>query len=205
MNSPTIRWVGRGLGVGLITIAYRMFGSFGHCVRRWVWTAAVRARTRHVGASVYVYGPVYFQGTGTVSLGYTGNLYDNVLFETETDGTIVIGNGFTVNRGTVLSAHSGITIGDNTLIGEYVSIRDNAHTFDDPAQPIREQGFDVAPIRIGNDVWISRGVVVLKGVTIGDGAVIGANAVVTKDVPAMEVWAGVPAKFLRRRGETDTL
>ena len=40
----------------------------------------------------------------------------------------------------------------------------------------------------------------LQGVTIGDGAVVAAGAVVTKDIPAGEVWGGVPAKFIRKRG-----
>ena len=39
----------------------------------------------------------------------------------------------------------------------------------------------------------------LKGVTIGDGAIVGANAVVTKDIPAYEIWAGVPAKLIKSR------
>ena len=39
---------------------------------------------------------------------------------------------------------------------------------------------------------------ILKGVTIGKGAIIGANAVVTKDVPAYEIWAGNPARCVKR-------
>lgn len=39
----------------------------------------------------------------------------------------------------------------------------------------------------------------LKGVTINDGAIVGANALVTKDIPAYEIWAGVPAKFIKYR------
>lgn len=197
---PVPRRVGRGLGVGVLTAAYHLFGPIGRCVRRWAWTASVRARARHVGPSVYVYGPVYFLGTGNVRLGESGNIHDNVLFETEEDGSIVVGRNFTLNRGTVLSAHTGITIGDDALVGEFVSIRDSAHAIGDPSKPIRKQGFDVAPVRIGHDVWIGRGAVILKGVTIGDGAVIGANSVVTKNVPAGEIWVGVPARFLRSRG-----
>lgn len=195
-----LRQVSRELAVSLMAGIYRLAGPAGRCARRWLWSAQVRALARRVGTKVYVYGPVYFQGTGNVRLGSVGNLYDNVLFETEGDGAIVVGNHFTVNRGSVLSAHSRITIGDYALIGEYVSIRDSGHVFDDPVRPIREQGFSAVPIEIGNDVWIGRGAAILKGVRIGDGAVIAANSVVTKDVPAMEVWAGVPARLLRRRG-----
>ncbi len=54
-------------------------------------------------------------------------------------------------------------------------------------------------VTIGHDVWIGHGAVVMPGVTIGTGAVIGANAVVTHDVPEYTIFAGVPARPLRRR------
>jgi len=53
--------------------------------------------------------------------------------------------------------------------------------------------------KIGNDVWIGFGVVIVAGVTVGDGAVIGANSVVTKDVPPYAIIGGVPAKVIRMR------
>ena len=43
------------------------------------------------------------------------------------------------------------------------------------------------------------GAIVLQGVKIGDGAVVAAGAVVTKDIPANEVWGGVPAKKIKDR------
>ena len=46
--------------------------------------------------------------------------------------------------------------------------------------------------------WIGAGAVLLPGVTVGANAVVGAGSVVTRPVPSNEVWAGVPAKFLRR-------
>ena len=54
-------------------------------------------------------------------------------------------------------------------------------------------------VRIGNDVWLGRGAVVLSGVTIGDGAAIGAYSVVTKDVPDYAIVGGNPAKLLKMR------
>ena len=59
-------------------------------------------------------------------------------------------------------------------------------------------------VRIGNDVWIGSHAFIRAGVSIGDGAVIGAHAVVTRDVPPYTVWAGVPAKMLRRRFDEKT-
>lgn len=53
-------------------------------------------------------------------------------------------------------------------------------------------------IKIGNDVWIGRSVIMISGVTIGNGAIIGAGSVVTKDVEAFSVYGGVPAKKNKR-------
>lgn len=40
---------------------------------------------------------------------------------------------------------------------------------------------------------------IVKGVTIGDNAVIGAGSIITRDIPSNEVWAGNPAKFIKKR------
>jgi acetyltransferase-like isoleucine patch superfamily enzyme len=108
-----------------------------------------------------------------------------------------------VNAGTVLVSYAGVSIGDECLIGEYVSIRDADHG-SDAATPMRLQAHRKAPIRIGRDVWIARGAVILKGVTIGDGAIVAANSVVTRDVPALAVVAGAPARIIKYRDGRET-
>ena len=57
---------------------------------------------------------------------------------------------------------------------------------------------------IGNDVWIGSNCLVKSGVRIGDGAVLGMGSVLTKDVGDYEVWAGNPAKIIRRRFDVET-
>lgn len=62
-----------------------------------------------------------------------------------------------------------------------------------------------SPVKIGNDVWLGVRVIVRGGVTISDGAVIGAGSVVTKDIGPYEIWAGNPAKFIRKRFDDETI
>lgn len=64
---------------------------------------------------------------------------------------------------------------------------------------------DVKRTYIGHDVWIGNYVLVKQGVKIGNGAVIGMGSVVTKDVPPYEVWAGNPAKCIRKRFDDDII
>ncbi len=64
---------------------------------------------------------------------------------------------------------------------------------------------EFAETTIGNDVWIGSKCLIKGGVTIGDGAVIGMGSVVTHDIPPYEIWAGNPAKCIRRRFDDETI
>lgn len=115
------------------------------------------------------------------------------------NSTIQIGDNVSVNQGSYVIARKKITIGRNTRIGEYSSIRDNSHIFDEPSIPVIEQGFSSSDVVIEDDVWIGRCVTVMPGVRIGKGAVVGAHSVVTNSVPPYTIVAGVPAKVIGER------
>jgi maltose O-acetyltransferase len=86
-----------------------------------------------------------------------------------------------------------VTIGDKTQIGPGVQILTADHPRDAAK---RASGLEFGrPIRIGRNVWIGGGAIILPGVTIGDNAVIGAGSVVTRDVPAGVTAFGNPARF----------
>jgi acetyltransferase-like isoleucine patch superfamily enzyme len=57
----------------------------------------------------------------------------------------------------------------------------------------------MAPVTIGDDVWIGAHAVVTGGVEIGRGAVVAAGAVVTRDVPPHAIVGGVPAMVIGER------
>lgn len=58
---------------------------------------------------------------------------------------------------------------------------------------------------IGNDVWIGANVLIKGGISIADGAVIGTGSVVTKNIGPYEIWAGNPAKLIRKRFNDDVI
>jgi len=115
-------------------------------------------------------------------------------------GEVSIGASTFIGPWTSIVAKHAITIGSGVLIAERVTIRDQDHDVHGPADtPIAQAGFRTAPIRIGDDVWIGAGAVILRGVTIGNGAVVAANAVVNRDVPARTIVGGAPARPLGLR------
>ncbi|MEL6939483.1 MAG: acyltransferase [Cyanobacteria bacterium J06598_1] len=136
-----------------------------------------------------------------ICLGQCCTLGKGVFLHCGPNGKIHLGNRVGLNDYTYISALYGVVVGDNTRIGEFVSIRDNDHVFSQSNVPISLQGFTGAPITIGEDVWIGRGVFIGKGVTIAKGAVVGANSVVTKDIPAYAVAVGSPAKVIKYRSK----
>lgn len=103
-----------------------------------------------------------------------------------------IGDRAYLNRGSDVSAWRSIVIGENLRLGEGASIQDwDGHALEEGREP------RVAPVRIGDNVWIGRRAMVLAGVSIGDHAVVAAGAVVVSDVPARTLVGGVPARVLR--------
>ncbi len=114
-------------------------------------------------------------------------------FYTDFGKNITIGKDVFINSGCHFQDQGGITIGDGSLIGHNVVLA----TINHDLAPSRNRKNHYAPIKIGSHVWIGSNATVLPGVTAGDWAVIAAGAVVTKDVPAMTVVGGVPAKILK--------
>jgi maltose O-acetyltransferase len=137
-----------------------------------------------------------------IVIGNGAGLDDNVVLLTtgsrSKDARLVIGGGSYVNRFTMFDASERIEVGSNCLIGPFCYCTDHDHGTELPCL-MAEQPLSSRPVRIGSNVWIGAGAIILKGVTIGNNAVIGAGAVVTRDVGCGEKVAGVPAQLIRSR------
>lgn len=106
---------------------------------------------------------------------------------------IRLGAGAFLNFNCVILDVVEVTIGEKTQIGPAVQILAADHPRDAAG---RASGLEYGrPVRIGRNVWIGAGAIILPGVTIGDDALIGAGSVVTRDVPAGATALGNPARL----------
>lgn len=125
--------------------------------------------------------------------------YERCTFFEDREAVLTIGDNVGMSQAALI-CHKSITIGNNVKIGGGVCIYDTDFHSLDPV--IRRSSEDLKnraekPVVIGNDVFIGAKSIILKGVTIGENSVIGAGSVVAKTVPANQIWAGNPAKFIR--------
>lgn len=94
-----------------------------------------------------------------------------------------------------------IYIGDHNMIGPNVTIATAGHPIL-PELREKEMQYNV-DVKIGRNVWIGAGAIIVPGVTIGDNTVIGAGSVVTKDIPANVVAVGNPCRVMREINDHD--
>ncbi len=65
----------------------------------------------------------------------------------------------------------------------------------------KDLNFNYKPVVIKKNAFLGVGTIICNSVTIGEGAIVGAGSIVTRDIPPFEVWAGNPARFVKKRGD----
>lgn len=190
---------------------------------------ATRVRARLTGARLLVeIGPdVRFDSRVriTVDRGTTGRLvceqgvrlHEGVHIQLR-GGTVRLGRGSSVRRGSVLNISGELVLEADNIISyyniihcaervhlapfastnEFCTIVDSRHLHTDDATFFYENT-ESAPIEIGRNVWLANKSSVLMGVTIGDEAIVAAHAVVHGDVPARALVGGIPARVIKQR------
>ena len=127
--------------------------------------------------------------------------FGKTYFQLLEGATIRIGNNCGISNSAFTCA-SEIVLEDNVLLGSGCKLYDtDFHALDYrerlkgnyPGAPVKTK-----PIIIGEGAFVGAGSFVLKGVRIGKHSIVGAGSVVSKDIPDYEIWAGNPARFIKK-------
>ncbi|MDK9773404.1 acyltransferase [Vibrio sp. B181a] len=113
----------------------------------------------------------------------------NLCAHTFVENNVVLGDRVTVKSGVYL--WDGIVLEDDVFIGPCVAFTNDKF----PRSKQYPESF--SKIHIQKGASIGANATILPGITIGENAMVGAGSVVTKDVPAMAVVVGNPAKIIR--------
>jgi acetyltransferase-like isoleucine patch superfamily enzyme len=110
---------------------------------------------------------------------------------------VAIGSDCGIGEFGFIGGGGGVVIGDNVIMGQYVSFHSENHQFGDSTALIRLQGGSREGIRVDDNCWIGSRVTFLDGAHLGANSVVAAGAVVRGTFPAHSVIGGVPATVLR--------
>lgn len=116
---------------------------------------------------------------------------------------IRIGNNVGIGDFAHIGGAGGVTIGDDTITGSYLSIHPENHNFSDLNIPVRLQGVSRQGVTIGKNCWLGAKVTFLDGSSVGDGCVVAAGAVVNKVFGDNLIIGGVPARVIGERSDGD--
>jgi len=200
-------WIPSVVGIGIRALAYRLILSMHG-------SAAVESRVRlrfasnitlgdgaYLDEAVYIHACPHGVRIGSNTLVMHGSILHVYNFRALPHAGITIGADSLIGEYNVIRGQGGITIGNRVFTSPMVQLIAVNHVFDDVTRPFVDQGITAQGIIIEDDVWIGSAAVVTDGVRIGKGAVVAAGAVVTADVEPYTVVGGVPARAIRRVGE----
>ena len=116
------------------------------------------------------------------------------------EGSLTIGDSVGISSTAIICNHS-ITIGNHVTIGGNTVIYDtDFHSLDPKVRKSENDHVNAKkkPVIIMDNVFIGAHTTILKGVSIGENSIIGACSVITKNIPPNEIWAGNPARLIRK-------
>jgi acetyltransferase-like isoleucine patch superfamily enzyme len=169
-------------------------------MRRVIW----RALARRCGDGLSVGGGVVFRHLETFEIGADVHIGAQATIQGRFDGTCAIGDNTWIGPHAFLDARD-LYIGNFVGWGPGAKALGSTHVGLPASVPVIRTDLRIRPIRIEDWADIGVNATILPGVTVGKGAIVGAGAVVVTDVPPFAVVAGVPARFLHWRTDSDSM
>ncbi len=156
-----------------------------------------------IGDRVVIYNP---GDGGWVELGDGVMLHGDIHIHTGQGGNVKIDRDTDIQPHCHFHAYkASIEIGRNVQFAPQCAIYPYDHGVL-PGELICKQPLTTkGDIKIGDDVWLGFGVIILSGVHIGRGAVVGAGSVVTQSIPDGAIAVGVPARVVKMRGHRSSV
>ena len=158
---------------------------------------------KSLGTNILIARDSIFVGVENISIGSNVRIDSNVTFAS-ISGVLTIGDYVHIGGGSHINCTGGVSIGDFVAISQGVKIYSASDDYSgefmtNPTVPKNLRRDQIGEIKIARHVIIGSGSVVLPGVHLAEGAAIGALSVVKGDVPEFAIFAGTPAKFIRKR------
>jgi acetyltransferase-like isoleucine patch superfamily enzyme len=158
---------------------------------------------KDIGRHTYIDKTVHVTGWEHISIGNYSVLSEHIWLNVNQRFSdyrhIIIGNNCYIGRRNIFSSGDQIIIGDYFMSAADCKLLGADHVFADPCRPYISTGATSdKSIKIGINVWLGAGVIVIGNVTIGSGTVIGAGSLVNKSIPPFSLVVGNPGRVIKR-------
>lgn len=172
----------------------------------------IEMKCRHIqyGNSLCTRGRIFIRGKGRILIGNNVTINSCIeanpiggdtrsVFHSKEGAVIIIGNNVGISNAAIV-AMDHVVIEDDVFIGGSCKIYDHDFHSVYYSKRMLSSNEDVVsrPVIIKKGAFIGGHCIILKGVTIGEKSVIGAGSVVSRSIPDGEIWAGNPARFIKR-------
>ncbi len=167
-------------------------------MRKVIWNSF----TRSCGSGLQVGSGAGFKHPETFEIGNGVFIGAQAYIQGRFDGTCKIGDNTWIGPQAYFDARN-LILEECVGWGPGAKVLGSSHTALPVDVPIIRTDLEIKPVRIGAWADIGTNATILPGVTVGKGAIVGAGAVVVADIEPFSVVAGVPAKFIRWREDSD--
>lgn len=173
-----------------VYMLYRVLNGITHRIP-FIYSLRVK-----IGKRLSVCTKMRIIGPGVVDIGTNVKIDEPVVLRTRNKHSKIIIGDNTYLNGTQIDCTSMIVIGKKAMLANCILMDTDFHSTD-PLHREDPTYIKTSPITIGDNTWLTTGVMVLKGVTIGNNSVITPRVVVNRPVPSNVVFGAYPGSILK--------